>query len=152
EALEQGDRRLAMRHPGRQAFFTMVMGLASGLAVCSVSAAGQESARRVRLQQEVRSVRFQPDPQPARQPILQQYCVTCHNQRLKTAGLTLDALDFEHVGGDAATWEKVVRKIRTGMMPPSGARRPDRAVLDGLASELESRLDRAGAVNPNAGT
>ena len=74
---------------------------------------------------------------------LNQYCVTCHNQRLKTASLELDQLDVSKVGGDAETWEKVVKKIRTGMMPPSGAKRPDRSALDAFASELESRLDRA---------
>jgi cytochrome c551/c552 len=74
---------------------------------------------------------------------LNQYCVTCHNQRLKTASLELDQLDVSKVGGDAETWEKVVKKIRTGMMPPSGAKRPDRAALNAFATELESRLDRA---------
>ena len=58
-------------------------------------------------------------PPPA---LLNQYCITCHHQRAKTGGLALDTMDFEHVGKDAAVWEKVVRKIRTGMMPPSGAR------------------------------
>ena len=85
-------------------------------------------------------------PAPA---LLTQYCITCHNGRLKTGGLALDALDFEHVGNDAATWEKVVVKIRAGMMPPSGARRPDRTALDAFASALESRLDLAAA--PGAG-
>jgi mono/diheme cytochrome c family protein len=88
----------------------------------------------------------QPAPAPA---LLTQYCITCHNARLKTAGLQLDALNFDHVGGDAETWEKVVVKIRSGMMPPSGARRPERAALDGFASDLETRLDRAAA--PGAG-
>jgi hypothetical protein len=83
-----------------------------------------------------------PEP-PQRPALLTQYCLTCHNQRLKTAALLLDTMDVDHVGRDAAAWEKVVRKIRTGMMPPSGARRPDRAVLDGFASDLETRLDRA---------
>jgi cytochrome c551/c552 len=81
--------------------------------------------------------------------VLGQYCVACHNQRTKTAGLMLDTMDAEQIGRDAATWEKVVRKIRTGMMPPSGARRPERAVLDAFASDLEARLDRAAA--PGAG-
>ncbi len=84
-----------------------------------------------------------PAPPPARPALLTQYCVTCHNERLKTAGLTLDTMDFEHVATDAAAWEKVVRKIRTGMMPPSGARRPERAALDAFASDLETRLDHA---------
>src|SRR6266566_1130992 len=81
--------------------------------------------------------------------VLNQYCITCHNQRAKTAGLSLDTMDFEHVGKDAAVWEKVVRKIRTGMMPPSGARRPERAALDAFASELEARIDRDAALSPN---
>ncbi len=83
---------------------------------------------------------------------LTQYCITCHNQRLKTADLTLDTMDVDHVEKNAAVWEKVVRKIKTGMMPPSGARRPDRAALDNFATEVETRLDRAAALSPNPGT
>src|SRR5580765_782483 len=81
--------------------------------------------------------------------LLNQYCITCHNQRLKTGGLMLDTLDLEHVGKDAAAWEKVVRKVRTGMMPPSGARRPERALLDSFASDLEGRLDKAVTAGAN---
>jgi hypothetical protein len=81
-----------------------------------------------------------------------QYCVGCHNQRAKTAGLTLDSMDYSNISKDAATWEKVARKIKTGMMPPSGARRPDRAALDAFASEIEKRLDSAVALHPNPGT
>jgi Protein of unknown function (DUF1592)/Protein of unknown function (DUF1588)/Protein of unknown function (DUF1585)/Protein of unknown function (DUF1587)/Protein of unknown function (DUF1595) len=89
-------------------------------------------------------------PEPPQKPaLLNQYCVTCHNLRLKTAGLLLDSMDLDHVGKDAAAWEKVVRKIRTGMMPPSGARRPERAVLDSFASDLEGRLDKAVAPGVN---
>ena len=93
---------------------------------------------------------------PAGSPsaVLTQYCVTCHNERAKVGGLALDSKDVDHVAADAATWEKVVRKIRTGMMPPSGARRPERRVLDGFAAELETRLDQAapgGAVFARSG-
>src|SRR5947207_5434819 len=66
--------------------------------------------------------------------------------------MALDKLDFEKVAKDASTWERVVRKVRTGMMPPSGQPRPARTALDAFASELETRLDRAGAANPNPGT
>ena len=72
-----------------------------------------------------------------------QYCVGCHNTRARIGDLALDTVDVAQVGRDAETWEKVVKKIRTGMMPPSGARRPDRAALDAFASEMERRLDRA---------
>ena len=81
-----------------------------------------------------------------------QYCFGCHNQRAKTAGLMLDNMDYSNIAKDADTWEKVVRKIKTGMMPPSGARRPDRAALDGFASEIGKRLDSAAALHPNPGT
>ncbi len=80
-----------------------------------------------------------------------QYCVTCHNQRLKTAGLALDTMDYTHIEKDAPVWEKVIRKIKTGMMPPSGARRPERAALDAFAAQIETRLDQAAAANPNPG-
>ena len=53
-------------------------------------------------------------------PMLDRYCATCHNARLKTAGLSLDGMGIEHVGADAEAWEKVVRKLRSGAMPPAG--------------------------------
>ncbi len=82
---------------------------------------------------------------------LDQYCVTCHNERAKTASLMLDKLDLNHVGDGAETWEKVVRKLKAGMMPPSGARRPDRATIDAFTAKLEAELDRAAAAKPNPG-
>jgi mono/diheme cytochrome c family protein len=73
-------------------------------------------------------------PKPAASPdgaFLTQYCIGCHNQRAKIGGLALDALDLTRVGPDAETWEKAVKKIRTGMMPPA-VRSAERRVLDGL--------------------
>src|ERR1700733_1831946 len=91
--------------------------------------------------------------QPANDPqaLLNQYCVTCHNAKLKTGGLALDKLDLQHADANAETWEKVARKLRAGMMPPAGAPRPDRRTLDGLAGAVEEALDRAAAANPNPG-
>src|SRR5438477_10294698 len=86
------------------------------------------------------------------QALLNTYCITCHNERAKTGGLALDQLDSQHVGENAETWEKVVRKIRSGMMPPSGARRPDRTTLDAFVTSLEAKLDREAAAKPNPGT
>jgi mono/diheme cytochrome c family protein len=87
-----------------------------------------------------------PNPQQA---LMNQYCSGCHNQDDNAGGMALDKLDFEKVGKDAAVWERVVRKVRTGMMPPSGQPRPSRAALDAFAAELETRLDKAAAANPN---
>jgi len=83
--------------------------------------------------------------------LLSQYCVTCHNPRLKSGGLTLDAADLAQLENHTETWEKVVRKLRTGMMPPAGAPRPPRAALDAFAAGLESQIDRAAAARPDAG-
>jgi hypothetical protein len=98
------------------------------------------------------SLTLQASPQQqSPRAFLDQYCVVCHNQRLKTGGLTLDSMDVAHVGAGAETWEKVVRKLRVGMMPPSGARRPETASRNAFASWLETELDRAAAANPNPG-
>jgi hypothetical protein len=90
-----------------------------------------------------RAAAVQPALPPADPAFVKQYCVTCHNERAKVAGLVLDPAGLDHVGTDAEIWEKVVRKIKTGMMPPSGMPRPDRATLDGFAAALEARLDHA---------
>ncbi|HXP86728.1 MAG TPA: DUF1592 domain-containing protein [Bryobacteraceae bacterium] len=83
---------------------------------------------------------------------LNQYCVTCHNARARTGGLALDSLDPAHPGENAETWEKAVRKLRAGMMPPSGAPRPDRSVTDGFTAKLEAELDRWADAHPNPGS
>jgi Protein of unknown function (DUF1592)/Protein of unknown function (DUF1588)/Protein of unknown function (DUF1587)/Protein of unknown function (DUF1585)/Protein of unknown function (DUF1595)/Cytochrome C oxidase, cbb3-type, subunit III len=83
--------------------------------------------------------------------LLNQFCVTCHNQRVKTAGLTLDTMDLENVSEGAEVWERVLRKLRTGAMPPQGARRPDQATYDGLITWLETELDRDATAHPRPG-
>ncbi len=98
--------------------------------------------------------------------LLDDYCVTCHSQRivdgqnepataltsqLRAVGLALDALDLSAVAADAAHWEPVVRKLRAGLMPPAGRRRPDQAVLDEFRTWLETELDGAVAASPNPG-
>jgi hypothetical protein len=79
--------------------------------------------------------------------LLDQYCVVCHNQRLKTGGLMLDQLDISHIRDHAEIGEKVVRKLRAGMMPPSGLPRPSAPVLEGMISYLEKELDRDAVAN-----
>jgi mono/diheme cytochrome c family protein len=88
---------------------------------------------------------------PAPRVVFDKYCVTCHNQRLKTAGLALDAMDLARVGDKQDVWEKVVRKLRTGAMPPAGRPRPDKALSTGAVSWLEGELDRAALEHPNPG-
>ncbi len=87
---------------------------------------------------------------PARE-LVTTYCVSCHNQRLKTANLALDNVDADHVFNSSDTWEKVVVKLRSRSMPPPSARRPDNATYDRVATWLESELDRAAEAHVNPG-
>jgi mono/diheme cytochrome c family protein len=95
-----------------------------------------------------------PSPSASSAPhaeVVKQYCLTCHNDRLKTAGLSLEHLDVANPPAFAETWEKVLRKLRRGSMPPQGVRRPDDAAYNGLIAWLESEIDRAAAAHPNPG-
>ena len=83
--------------------------------------------------------------------VLDRYCVTCHNARLRTADLQLDAVDVEHPAANAATWEKVLRKLRARDMPPPGMPHPDTATYESLVRYLETALDQAAAATPNPG-
>lgn len=74
---------------------------------------------------------------------IDRYCVGCHNARLKTAGLELDQLDLAHLGEHADIGEKVVRKLRAGLMPPNGMPRPDQETMQSLIGWMESELDAA---------
>ena len=85
------------------------------------------------------------------QQLVDRYCATCHSERTRAGGLSLAGLSVADAAGRAETWEKVVRKVRTGMMPPAGAPRPDAAALGAFASHLEGALDRAAATAPNPG-
>jgi mono/diheme cytochrome c family protein len=94
-------------------------------------------------------------PQAAAVPsaaLLTQYCITCHNARAKAGGLTLDPAELNQMDRHAETWEKVIRKLQTGMMPPSGAPRPARVAIDGFVASLQTQIDRAAAARPFAGT
>jgi hypothetical protein len=88
-------------------------------------------------------------PAPARQrALLDQYCVNCHNDRAKTANLSLQNLDLATVGDNAELWEKVIRKMRSGVMPPPGVRRPAVADYDALRDWLEAEIDRKARQSP----
>ncbi len=84
-------------------------------------------------------------------PVLDRYCVSCHNDKLKTGDLSFEGTDLNNVAANAEVWERVVRKLRSGMMPPQGVARPDQATSHAFASSLETTLDRAAAASPNPG-
>ena len=85
--------------------------------------------------------------------LVDKYCVSCHNARLKTGGLVLDkdAADLAGVASHADVWEKVVRKLHGRMMPPQGMPRPDEATIDAFAASLETSIDRVAVTKPNPG-
>src|SRR5690349_6523456 len=92
-------------------------------------------------------------PAPSAQAALvNQYCVGCHDDRAQTGGISLQNADFTHIGDKPQIWEKVVRKLRAGVMPPPGVRRPDLESYERLTVWLENELDRgaSGKVRPGA--
>ena len=108
--------------------------LCVGLALASPSASGQAQTSTDRYR-----------------AVLDRYCVTCHNERLKTANLLLDRVNVQRVAADAEVWEKVVHKLQTREMPPIGRPRPDEATYEALASWLVTSLDEAADARPDPG-
>jgi hypothetical protein len=92
-------------------------------------------------------------PQKADDPgiVLNKYCVTCHSDKAKTGDLSLEHANLTDIPNGAETWEKVIRKVRAGMMPPPGMPRPDKPALDSFIGYFETSLDRAAVAKPNPG-
>jgi len=104
----------------------MRMQLAGALAVVAVAAA---------------AVVWRLHSAPSHWQVVDRYCTGCHNETDVAGGLAFDDLDRSNVAANPAVWEAVVRKLRTGLMPPKGEPRPDRGVLERMARELEHGLD-----------
>jgi uncharacterized protein DUF1592/uncharacterized protein DUF1588/uncharacterized protein DUF1585/uncharacterized protein DUF1587/uncharacterized protein DUF1595/cytochrome c len=91
------------------------------------------------------------DPTPPDRAVVDRYCLGCHSVRAKSGNFVLEGLDPARAGDNVEAWEKVVRKLRGGLMPPPGSRRPDAAASDDFRSALERTLDTAAAAHPNPG-
>lgn len=87
----------------------------------------------------------------AERALINDYCVSCHNEKKKTAGVSLEGLEYRNVSRNADVWEKVLRKVRTGQMPPASAPKPDAPEVTSFVTWLEGSLDRAAKLNPNPG-
>jgi len=96
-------------------------------------------------------VQSQTPPPPPQAAVFTQYCLGCHNSRLKIGDFVLDLANLNDISGHAEVWEKVVRKLRSGAMPPSGSPRPNSATYEATASFLENALDRAATAKPKPG-
>ena len=123
----------------------------------SVTVAAQQSGRPQGVPAQVKAVASHAPAAatllPAEQTALvKQYCATCHNDRTKAGQMSLQSFDAAKLEEHGELTEKMIRKIRSGMMPPAGARRPEPAVLTGLLTAFEARMDRHAALNPNPGS
>jgi hypothetical protein len=87
----------------------------------------------------------------AQSKLVAQYCAGCHSEKGKAGGLTLVGFDAAKADKNAEVAEKMIRKLRAGMMPPPGARRPDAATIGAFVDSLETKIDNAAAVNPDPG-
>ena len=121
--------------------------LVAGLVFGAVAA---DSSREESLQVQAPVTRS--DAPSSDQALVDKYCVGCHNARTLSGNLSLAGLDASKPADHPETFEKVIRKVRAGLMPPAGMPRPERATLDGFAASLETKLDRAAALNPNPGS
>ena len=92
-----------------------------------------------------------PSPTSSQHQFLDRYCATCHNERLKTGGLSLERVDVSSPDAQPEVWEKVVRKLHTGVMPPPNMPQPPKADRLALLTWLETSLDAASAAKPNPG-
>ena len=134
----------------RQLVSTAGIGIA--LTGCAAAAASAEPAPRA---QSVRPAgpagAESPSPAALDRSLLDRYCVTCHNERLRTAGLMLDRVDLDDLGASAPVLEAVVRKLRSGQMPPAGRPRPDQVLLDAFRASLVTALDDFWTAHPDPG-
>src|SRR5262250_554102 len=87
----------------------------------------------------------------AQNALVAQYCATCHNDKTRSGGMTLTSLNLAHPDQNPELAEKVIRKLRAGMMPPPGAKRPDIETSRAFATALESAIDKVAALHPNPG-
>jgi hypothetical protein len=137
--MEASRRRSRRSVSGGGRAVTGLFGLAATVWIASTAVSGtQGTPERV------------PEPIGAQQ-VVATYCVTCHNEKLKTGGLALDRTELADVAAHADVWEKVIRKVRTGMMPPAGVPRPTASERDALLTSLAATLDEAATARPNPG-
>src|SRR5262245_27330470 len=93
----------------------------------------------------------QPGAAAGERPLVERYCLSCHNDRSRTGGLSLAGVDASQPRRDADVWERVIRKLESGQMPPAGLPRPGRPAVTALVSSLEEAIDRESASAPNPG-
>src|SRR5688572_23061952 len=137
-----------MAHARRSVFWTWAAGW--GIAILAAGPMRADAPP----QQASASAAAAPASAQASQATFQRYCLTCHNEALKSRGtvpVAFDALRLQDVASHAEQWEQIVRKVRTGLMPPAASPRPDKPAQDAFIRWIESELDRGAAARPDPG-
>ena len=142
------ERKIAEeRVTARKGFLIVALGFAATLGVTGQQAPEPQLAVAASTQAAVPELL----PEEAQTQLVSRYCVACHNDRMETGGLTLEEFDASQVVERAEVTEKMIRKVRAGMMPPPGRPRPDAETLSAFVETLETTIDTAAARNPNPG-
>ena len=139
---------------GRPAVFALVIGgwMAAALSTVQTSAPQPLDPQRVGADLKVDPyAKIGPSAPTDIKAVLDRYCITCHSERLHTAGLVLEGIDVANPAAHAEVWERVITKLHARSMPPAGMPRPEVATYDAMAAALEAAIDRAWAANPNPG-
>ena len=139
---------------GRPAVFALVIGgwMAAALSTVQTSAPQPLDPQRVGADLKVGPyAKIGPSAPTDIKAVLDRYCITCHSERLHTAGLVLEGIDVANPAAHAEVWERVITKLHARSMPPAGMPRPEVATYDAMAAALEAAIDRAWAANPNPG-
>src|SRR5688572_16319636 len=126
-------------------------GLGWGLVVAQSQGFSQNAPAR-RAEAPAAATSNPPDARAETQAAIAKYCTACHNQRLKTGGLVLDPTSVARPGDQSETWEKVLRQLRAGTMPPPGAARPPQVLYARTAGYLARELEASAAARPNPGS
>jgi cytochrome c5 len=146
--------------PRRGAGYGMAAAWGAWVAISAMSVSGQSAVTRPRAPApavpvrtaEADAARPSTPSLEAQRALLDRYCVTCHSDRVKTANLSLQGLDLAKIAEHAELWEKVIRKLRAGVMPPPDMPRPPLSEYEGLRDWLEGEIDRAALSKPNPGS
>src|SRR5262245_61902926 len=133
----------------RSAALGLALALATGSRVLVVAT---NASMRARVTAHARTAAPDPAAVARQKALITQYCVICHNDRLRRANLSLESADLAAIGDHPELWEKVVRKLRAGVMPPPDVRRPPLQDYEALRDWLEEEIDRAAAAHPNPGS
>jgi len=126
--------------------------LLAGLMATAALSGFQQAARRTTSQTTPQTATPQTATPQAAKTVLDQYCVGCHNDKLKTANFSLEKVDLAIAGDHPEIWERVIRKMRAGMMPPPGMPRPPLATYEGVRDWLEAEVDKKATAHPNPGS